>query len=193
MNTKQKTMIGIVITVVLVTIVLAVQFSMKENASDANEEAIKAVVNNIFSSPNDEMISLYNDMLDKADQEVLSSAPGQAVSFDSTMLDKKLDETYSGYIAKDWYESFVNKFYTEFITYSIAGKYDIDVNSIDITQDSRNPINYSFTVYLSYGPVDGSKEDIKIKGSAQFAKEEGKLSFIRFFDSDLIVRLRNSL
>ena len=193
MDTKQKTLMGIVIIVVLAAVALVVQVSMKENARDANNEAIRAVVNNIFSSPNDEMISLYNDMLHKAEQEAASSVPGRTVGFDSTELDKKLEETYAGYIAKDWYEAFVNHFYSGLITYSIAGKYDIEVNKIDIAQDRSDPMNYSFTVYLSYGPVGGSKEDTEIKGSAQFAKEEGKLSFIRFFDNDLIDELRNSL
>lgn len=195
MKFKKKTLLGIGLGVILIlaTIFMLIILSGKFKSGDEYEETIQAVVEQIFTCPDEKMIELYNDMHDDSSNKSDILPPGKIVEFDATEIEKKLEEMYAPYITDEWYDSFVDHFETELIGYSIAVGYEIKIDHIEFTQSKTIPTNYSFTIYLNYGQTDGVKKDIEIEGSAQISEKDGKVSYIRFFiDKDFELELRNA-
>lgn len=187
MNLK-KILLFIGLVFLIVTTFFMLKLSKEKSALDKKEEVIKVVIEHIFTCPNKDIISLYNKMQNTAeDKAQLTHEPG-VTEYDSTELDKKLFEIYSNYISNEAYENFLTEYYTKFCVYSIANEYETKVQTIDIVQSKKIPTNYSFTIHLTYGPIEGEKKDTEVEGSAQLTKEE-KISYITFFDNNLYKEL----
>lgn len=196
MKFKKKTVLGIGLGLIfiLVALFLVILQSGKIKTGDKNEETIQAVVEQIFTCPDEEMIDLYNDMQDTAINKSDSLTPGALVEFDSTEIEKKLKDMYAQYISEEWYDSFVEHFFTEFMIYSTAVGYETKVDQVVFTQSETIPTNYSFTIYLNYGQTDGEKKKHEIEGSAQISEKDGKVSYIQFFaDRDFKLELRDAI
>ena len=180
----------------LFLLITATFFTIKilkeKNTLNESKDTLRFVTEQIFTCPNKDIIKLYNEMINTALDESQSTSKLGIVEYDTTKLDKKLYETYSNYISNKWYEAFRTEYYTKLFAYSIASEYDIKVRSIDIVQSKKVPTNYSFTLYLTYGLIEGDKKDTKVEGSAQLTNER-KISYITFFDKDLYQEIRNSL
>ncbi|HWT26407.1 MAG TPA: hypothetical protein VN131_00575 [Mobilitalea sp.] len=190
MITKKKVLLFIGLFFLIIIIFFTIKMLKEKSTLNKNKETIRIVNEQIFTCPNNDIISLYNDMLNTTENKA-QSTPGLGV-VDSTELDKKLYEMYSNYISSEWFESFRTKYYSKFYVYSIASEYEMKVHTIDIVQSKKIPTNYSFTIYLTYGPKDGVKKDTEVEGSAQLTNE-GKISFITFFDKNLYKEFRSSL
>jgi hypothetical protein len=176
--------IGVGLFVILTMILIILTYSVKMSAIDKNKEALQTVIKQIFTCPNEKMISLYKDM-NKEVEDIIANLPADTTVYtiDNKVyreIDSELEHLYAPYISSEWYESFIFRFKTNYYIYSVAEGYECKANRIEITQSSTIPTNYSFAIYLSYG-LKEKKKEIELKGSAQFAKEEGKLSYIQFF------------
>lgn len=181
MNQKKKIILGIGLVILIIVIFFIFYFIKKANESAKNEEAIRVVTEQIFTCPNEEMIKLYIDMQNVADKTELG-----VHELNTKEIENKIYEMYAPYISDDWYESFVEKFFAYYLYYSVASEYETKVNKVAIIQHDKKSDNYSFVVSLNYGPIDGVKEDIEIEGRAQFAKEAGKITYIKYSDDVLL-------
>ena len=197
MKFKKKTVLGICLgfIIILSTIFIVFALSEKKKSKDKNEKSIQTVVAQIFTCPNKEMIKLYSDMEEVVAEEKNLLPPETKIYSPSeesySEINKKIEEMYAPYILNRWYESFVKQFEMKYVVYSITNEYETKVDHIKITQSDTIPTNYSFTIYLHCGPIAGEKKDIEIKGSAQFTEENGKISYIKFFDKELYPELQS--
>lgn len=188
--------IGIALISIFIVILLVVIFSKKTKSKVENEEVIQHVVEQIFTCPDNEMVELFRDM-DTAIHDITPSLSSKSLlELDNSIfsnIDKKLEEIYASYISDKWFSSFVNHFYMKYYIYSTAIGYETMVDHIVITQSETIPTNYSFTIYLNYGPTDGYKKDIEIEGSAQILQDDEKISYIQFFaDKSFMLELREN-
>lgn len=188
MKYRKKTILGISLSILCVALIimLVVLISGDRKSDNKNEEAIKTVIENIYTCPNDELIKLYtelhNNMLTNPQLQV------DIVGYHREINDK-IEDMYKEYISSNWYDSFFMRFTTTYYVYSTASDYNITVDHIDITQSDTIPMNYSFTIYLDYGKVGDEKNRLEIEGSAQFSEEEGKISYLQLFDRDFRLEL----
>lgn len=189
------------IIILFSAVILFIIFSsLKSNSK--NEDTIQAVARQVFTCPNEELILLYSNWNKEIDEYMLekendpNSPDTGTYSIDViapnsfSKLENKVHEIYSPYFTDRGYELFYKHFMNNHNTYSATPGYQIEVLKVDITQSETIPSNYSFTVFLRYGTIGGEKKDIKVDGSAQVTEEEGKLSYIQFFDRDLFYELK---
>ncbi len=148
-------------------------------SKDKNEEALKVVLEQMYNCPDNELIELSNQITQADGIEI---APG-LYSLENTDYFKKILELYQPYFSEKGLESFLNRAYPS-VYHSDAedNGYITKVEKIEVTRNKKIKTNYAFTVYLNYVPKEGDSQDIEINGSAQFAEEEGKITFIQFFD-----------
>lgn len=189
MKLKKKTFRGIGLGIILVAaiiifIILLGKFKERSRERDSAEyeETIQTVVQKVFTCPDEKMRELYNNMYEEAANKADTATESKVVGFDSTEIEKTLKEMYGPYISDDWYDSFVEHYETKLMIYSIASGYESKIDHIEFEQSKTTPTNYSFTIYLNYGQTEGEKKDIEIKGSAQIAEKDGKLSYIQFLE-----------
>ncbi|GEM_PF-6062823 len=80
MKFKKKNVLGISLgtVIILASIVLVIAFSEKSNPEDKKEENINAVLKQLFTCPGEEMIKLYDDMINTEKERCLSSVTVQA-------------------------------------------------------------------------------------------------------------------
>ena len=192
MRQNKKIILGIGSFFLVIVVCLILSFA-KRAETDKNEEAIRIVTTQIFTCPDEEMLSLFKNMISAMENRISASPEPGYGALESSSIDEKIKELYGPYISDEWYESFLQHFYSNFFSYSIADEYETKVNNIKITQSKEIPSNYEFLLSLNHGLKNGSKENIEMKGSAQFTGEEGKITYLRFFDKDLHMKLRESL
>lgn len=187
MKYKKKTILGITLSIasIALLIMLVVIFSGDRKSTNKNEEAIKTVIEKIYTCPNDELIDLYNNMINNVQSQ-------DDLDDHFKEINSKVEYMYKEYIASDWYDSFFIRFATTYYIYSTAPGYNITVDHIDIIQSDTLPMNYSFIVYLDYGKVGDEMTRLEIDGSAQFSEEEGKISYLQLFDRDIRLELMKS-
>ena len=187
MRYRKKSIFGISLSlaIILVTVLFLMLFPGNGKSLNRNEEAIKTVLEQIFTCPNQEMIEVYNNMFSRIQTSPLEENINNEI-------DKKLYEIYQPYISSKWYESFVMYFYSYLYVYSTTDGYEIAVDHIDIKRSDTIPTNYSFMVYLNYSKEGGEKNHTKIEGSAQFLEEKGKISYLQLFDKNLKLELMSS-
>ncbi|MDF2473753.1 MAG: hypothetical protein K0R21_1535 [Anaerocolumna sp.] len=179
---KSKKIVGAGIVFILIIAVIFTIFILPSLKSNENEDKIKAIIEQIFTCPDREMITLFEDELKKIRDS--STTPGTIVGLDFIEIEKKLKEMYGPYISEPWFDSFVQHYFNEFMIYSTVAQYEMKVTNIEFVQSKTIPTNYSFTVSLNYGPAEGEKKDIKIDGSAQISEDDDKVSFIQLFTSN---------
>jgi len=193
---KQLLEIVLGIIVVVVAIVMIFIYSEKNKPKDKNKEAIINVVEHLFTGPDIEMVQLFQEF-NQALEEMVSKKPVNTMfSPDDSLynnIDEKLIKMYAPYMTEEYYNgAFARDYWSYYFVYSTTEEYEIKVDAIDITQSDKEPMNYTFTIYLNYGPKDGDKKDITIEGSAQFASEEGKMTYLQIFnDKALNFELRS--
>ena len=187
MRYRKKSIFGISLSlaIILVTVLFLMLFPGNGKSLNRNEEAIKTVLEQIFTCPNQEMIEVYNNMFSRIQTSPLEENINNEI-------DKKLYEIYQPYISSKWYESFVMYFYSYLYVYSTTDGYEIAVAHIDIKRSDTIPTNYSFMVYLNYSKEGGEKYHTKSEGSAQFLEEKGKISYLQLFDKNLKLELMSS-
>ena len=191
MKLKKKAVFGICVGLIIILAIIIIAFPLLEKmkSKNKNEKAIQAVVEQIFTCPNEELIKLYSDMSEAVDDKIDSLSPDIKIysltDEDFSKIENKLEEMYAPYILSSWYESFMKHMQMNFVIYSISKDYEIEVDHIEITQNETISTNYSFTIDIHYGLIDGEKKDIEIKGSAQFTDVNGKISYIKIFDNEL--------
>lgn len=188
MKYKKKTIISISLSILSVALIilLVILISGDRKPASKNEEAIKTVVENIYTSPNDELLKLQAELENK----LLTNPPSQVDILDYYKdINDKIGEIYKEHISSDWYDSFLMRFANSYYIYAIASDFNITVDHIDITQSDTMPTNYSFIVYLDYSKVGEEKARLEIEGSAQFTEEEGKISYLQLFDRDFRLEL----
>ena len=189
MDNKKKRLleIGLGAIVIIVAIAMIFIYSEKNKPMDKNIEAIKKVVGQIFTGPDQEMVQLFQEYLQKLDMSVREPSTTNVSSEDAdpySKIDEKLNTMYAPYMTKEFYEgSFARNYWSSYYVYSTTKGYELKVNNINITQSEKEPRNYSFVIDLNYGPIDSDKKNIIIDGSAQFAQEEGKISYLQIFDN----------
>lgn len=182
---KKLIIVFVVVITVIAASVLGFKYTEKIRKNNKNKEMIRNVVEKIFTCPDEEMIKLYHNMIQKS----LASSDSDVVSLKSKELDKKMDELYSTYFSEEYFETFRQEYYINYNIYSTAEGYQIKVKRIEVTQSKSIPTNYSFTVFLNYGLKGEAAKDLSIDGSAQISKNDGKISYIRFFDKELMNEL----
>lgn len=195
MKTKRYIRLGVVVlllAVLLSVIAIFVIPAVREGSRDKkNKEVIEAVVKQVLTCPNDELIGLYTDMYERIASELDSlenhpPKPEESITFsaDSKITDK-LNKMYGPYFTVNGYEIFQQRFLLLYFTYSTALEYSITMDDIEITRSDTIQTNYSFTAYISHGAEDGEQQKLEIGGSAQFYEEEGRLSYLQFLDREL--------
>lgn len=204
MKYKKVTILSIVLAVVMILSAVIIFVINPLNSKLKNEKAIRVVVTQLFTCPNEELIQLYSDMNKELDAYLLERqndpehanegvyVPDENDISSFSKIKNKLMEMYTPYFTDKGYETFYDKLiFNNYVVYSTALGYNTEVVLVEITQSETISSNYSFTVSLRYGPTDGDKKDIEIDGSAQVTEDVGKLSYIQFFDRDLRMELWN--
>lgn len=184
-RSKKLLELGLGALVIVVAIAMLFIYSDKRKPMDKNEEAIRIVVEQLFSGPDQEMVQMFQKFVQDL-EEVTPKQLNTGISSDTNLysdIDEKLAIMYAPYMTEEYYKGgFSRNYWSYYYVYSTATGYERKVNDIEITRSENDPINYSFIIHLNYGPQDGDKKEIKIEGSAQFAQEEGKISYLQIFD-----------
>jgi hypothetical protein len=192
MKFKKKTLfaIGLGLIFILTMIFLINILLRKIKPQDEIQDNMQAVLEQIFTCPDQEMIEAFSNTYNIRDDEIIFDTPSSITigQFATTEIERELKEKYAPYISDTWYDSFIQHFSNEFHIYSTAIDYETKVEHIEFTQSEKIPTNYSFTIYINYGPFHGEKKDIEIEGSAQIAEKDGKVSYLQLFtDRDFIM------
>lgn len=159
-------------------------------------EVIRTVVTQLLTGPNQELITLYDEMFEQTrlksdqNQQGESSQDSRIYSPDSSKLQNKIRNLYQPYFTDGSYEKFESKFLIEFYIFSTTSGHQLIVKDLDIKQSETNPTNYSFTAKVQHGKEGSEMEDIEVTGSVQMDHEENKLTYIQFINHDLYRELR---
>ena len=200
---KHKKQIMIVVLMLLLTVVVILGVFvfrlMKDRINDKNNrKTIQAVVTQLLTCPNEELIGLYKDMYYKTTEASekrtdLLTSPENILFLDSSKIEEALGDNFMPYFTNRGYASFERWFLINDHVYSTALGYSIIVNKIEIIRSEEMETNYSFIAYLTYGLTGSIVENIEIKGSAQFYEQVGRLSYLKLFDRQLNQELRNKV
>lgn len=181
---SKKVKARVYLVVIAVWTLFLIGCSRKQNI---NEQAIETVVQNIFTCPNEDLDTIYDEMLEQmANAATLPKGTKSALE----TYDQKLEEIYSPYFTEKGYEAFYRRMiYTRELSYHSFAKdagYEIEVEEVEIKRSKSIPSNYSFTAHVYYGKIGAQKEKLEIEGSAQIYEQRGKLSFINIIDPTLM-------
>lgn len=174
--------------IALIAAAFAVPGLIDKKMDRNNRKALEAVVKQVFTCPNTELTGLYADMYEEAISNV-SASDEQFIEFSSLRIEDYLKEYYSPYFTDIGYSNFKQSFLISSNIYSTALGYLTTVDKVEISRSSAIKTNYSFRVYLRHGEEDGYMGTTVVEGNAQFYEEQGKLSYINFFDKELMHKL----
>lgn len=150
-------------------------------AFSKNKEAIQTVLTRGFTCPDKDLIDILNRMKSEGNMTTIGKDVENPVYVNDTELENKLHELYGPYFTDKAYDSFINKYAIPNSTIADQYGYQITVEKVDVIQDEKDSIGYSFVVYLNYGKNEEDRINGEVTGSAQ-CLEEGKISYIRFVD-----------
>ncbi len=177
----------VLVCVICVAILSLLGFSFIHGSpsKDKNEEAIKAFVNQMFTCPDNELIEASRQIVVDTPNEHASSGI-KVYSGYSSKFEEKLKEKYAPYFSNSHFESFCQQAFP-LSSHFAANKLGItiEVDKIDIVKEKDiTPVTYTFTAHLKYGPENGEKKQDVVTGSAQFGKDKGKITWLKFDKSD---------
>lgn len=163
----------------------------KESVSieDKNITAIRTVVENEFTGPNDEYVRLQKD-IDMKMEELMSKPPGSVIgaSPDGTLEWKAYEEfvekTYKPYFTDNAFEkllptNFAFNYQHLLTTKDDASSYELRVSDIVIKQEKEHPTIYRFTFEVQFVNSAGETSTHQLKGEA-ICPLEGKIGRIQF-------------
>jgi hypothetical protein len=171
-----------------VTIVLTIIFTLSGCTNKKREDAILAVIDQVYNAPD----NILMELSDKMDQEIENSANnGLSYSPDNSEFFTTLRNKYTTYTTDLCYTKLISKRIPYMYHYYLDNSgYSLKVDSVDIKKNKDTINNYDFTIKLYLVPNDGIKEQIEFTGSAQFEDSSNKLSFIQFFDNTLLKKIQ---
>lgn len=173
-NMKRK--LGIVLSISFITIMGLVIYNYV-TVTLKDKKTITTVVNQILTTDN-EMIALFDEMYTSEPYLKDMLAPGLHAK-DTSAIDRKLEEMYRPYIASNWFEAFMNRFYITYYDYSTNTDYNQAINHIDIKQSKTDADQYIFTAYLDN--INNENEQDIIQGVAQIQSSDRKINNLQFF------------
>jgi hypothetical protein len=195
MKTKR---IFVIVAALIIVIILILsgnyiyKFIRDKSEDKKNKEVIEAVVTQIFTCPNEELINLYQKMYQQMAKIATKSEeePKTEPNY-SSLIEDKLKEVYGPYFTDRAYTKFKMKYIINYYVYATAMDYNVTLDRVKIVRSETIPSNYSFIVSVKYGPEGSSLKEMEIEGSAQLYEEPGKLSYIQFIESKLYRELRD--
>lgn len=155
--------------ILLIAAAFAVPDILEKRMDNKNRKALKTVATKIFTCPNKELVDIF--------------------AGSSLTLEKDIRNYFEPYFTDNGLNKFIIGFTLGTKVYSTASGYRIKVDKVEISRSKEIKTNYSFKVHLSHGEEGSTMETAVIGGSAQFYEEQGKLSYIQFFDSELFNKL----
>ncbi len=155
--------------------------SQSNTSFSKNKEAIQTVLTRGFTCPDKDLIDILNRMKSEGNMTTIGKDVENPVYVNDTELENKLYELYGPYFTDKAYDSFISKYAITNSTIADQYGYQIKVEKVDVIQDEKDSISYSFIIYLNYGKNEEDRINGEVTGSAQ-CLEEGKISYIRFVD-----------
>lgn len=139
----------------------------------------------MLNAPNADLIEARDEMLEGFADNT------QTVPIEMTQFNKKLEEMFADYFTEEAFQKKLKtSAFTEYHSFCEGKQHTIEVDSIDIEKNKKFKRNYDFIVHVRYGPLNGEKTPLDIKGSAQFGEEKGKISFLQIFGAELVSKVR---
>lgn len=161
--------------------------SQSNTAFSKNKEAIQTVLTREFTCPDKDLIDILNRMKSEGKITIIGKDVENPVYVNNTELENKLHELYGPNFNDKAYDSFISKYAIPNSTIADQYGYQITVEKVDVKQDEKDSIGYSFVIYLNYGKNEEDRINGEVTGSAQ-CLEEGKISYIRFVDDSGMTR-----
>lgn len=150
---------------------------------DQSEQAIRAVIEKVFSGPDKKYIELWDSLVETDTSESDMSQE----EYDATLerpeyqaLIQYMKDTYALHFTDNAYENFVSQG-SAFRYSHFYGDYKLSASDIEIVQSKNGENLYNFTFVVHLTDSEGEISPFNIKGKA-IAPEDGKIGKIDFKD-----------
>ena len=157
---------------ILIIIIISCLFVIVgcDNSGDneLHKSAIKTVINEIFTAPNDEYIDLMF-LLDNATE----LGKGKNEDKQPSEYELKVKEVFSPFFTTDGYSSFVRQGDLNKYQYvCLVTNQEVKIVDISIEKHDTDDLKYNIVINFEYGIVDGEKKEIQVDGVAIFESDE---------------------
>lgn len=158
-------------------IVVVTSCNIGTDAKKENEETLEAVLEQLFTGPDQELIELVND---PENQTVIGEDvenTNENTNEEENELDVYLEELNGPYFTKDALELFTSVYVLDYQVEADNSDIKMKPDYIDIEQIDEENGRYNFTMDVTYeDEADEEKSEIgKIKGYANFT-DDGKIT-----------------
>ena len=170
---------------------------------DKNKAAIRAVIEQEFTVPNEEYIQIQKNLLNKS-MELYEKGEAEGVTYTSDPLEgtpelaaynEFMKKTYEPYFMDYAFDSFTRAFafsYHFFLAAEEDFHYQMKVTDIEVVQseNENTPKAYDFTAQVEFKNDLEEITQIEISGMA-ICSQEGKIGRIEFRGTDVLMKKIN--
>lgn len=146
-------------------------------SDESNHEAIKKVLEQEFTGPDEELMEL---MWNPEYRTVVNNQE------ENKKLDKYLEEKYGPYFTDSGLHSFIAAFGgTQYQTFAHNAGYNLSFKDVKIEQDEKNSNLYTFAARVGYKKGEEKEKTANVKGEVRLSeKEEGKIETFKYGNDD---------
>ena len=158
-------------------IIIVSNYIVTYHTRNKNERAIESVLTSLLTCPDIELLQLLELCTLKVGPGFIEEPkPEDVVRFDN-----KINDMFGSYLTEKSLDYIKTSGLRYHLIADIKG-YQMTVENIEINQDQKDPLNYTFAIHLSYTSSNVENKKLIVNGRAQ-CLEEGKITFIRFSDN----------
>lgn len=143
-------------------------------SSDTTVENIKTVLTTQFTSPDEELVTLYKENL-----TTIGSTTDEPPK-DSSELDHYLENIYQQYFSENYYDTFIAKDGILFQFAAETSGYDMSVDSVDVTESDDI---YEFSIIINFHKENETENQATVTGTVSI-DDNGKITRINYLDDD---------